>query len=210
MKYLIFDFTFFILQYYLSFQNVVEDPKEYVVMSNCSSNEDFEKELGKREFIYGGQETVMTVYTYEDSINKYFKQHPECTLKYEEFSILMKLLSIQTTSLNNDEYIVKLRNNTVKEGKLEEILSGLDYYIKEGGIKKHAKSTKESNTIDHEKILTKMKENTELFRKIKRRLSNEENNNITQSKHNYYYRILHSDNLRFNTSKPKSFISYKI
>lgn len=178
-------------------------------MSNCSSNEDFEKELGKREFIYGGKDTVMTVYTYEDSINKYFKQHPECTLKYEEFSILMKLLSIQPSTLNDDEYILKLRKNQVKDGKFEEILSGLDKYIKESVIKKHTKSVKETNTINHEKILTRMKENTKLFRKIKRELANEQSNNNTISKQNYYYRILHNDYPKFTTSIPKSFMSYK-
>lgn len=178
-------------------------------MSNCSSNEDFEKELGKREFIYGGKDTVMTVYTYEDSINKYFKQHPECTLKYEEFSILMKLLSIQPSTLNDDEYILKLRKNQVKDGKFEEILSRLDKYIKESVIKKHTKSIKETNTINHEKILTRMKENTKLFRKIKRELANEQSNNNTISKQNYYYRILHNDDPKFTTSIPKSFMSYK-
>lgn len=172
----------------------MSDPKEYVIKTNCSLNLDFEEKLGERVFVSGGKETVMTIYSREEKIKEYFQEHKDCSLQYEEMSIIMKLLFLKQSEQNQNEYVVKMRDESNEiEEKVHQLLNELDLYLnelKEVDVKeiKNEKVTKNENNneeeeiINHEKILKLMKKNKEMRKSIKSKtLKMKKNRQLTSS-----------------------------
>lgn len=168
-------------------------------------NSDLEKELGKREFISSDDGIGMIFYTYENKIQDYFKNHPSCIFEYEEFSLIIKLLTLEKVS---DEYIIKIRENSnIDDFKM--ILSEVDYYIDKIKSSKNLKlkEVKEDNedknsSINYEKILKLMKSNQNIINEIKSKESIKRN---LESKN---YRILES--IESEISISTSYIPYNI
>lgn len=134
----------------------------------------------------------MIFYTYENKIKEYFKNHPSCSLEYEEFNILIKLLTLDKVS---DEYVIKFRENTNNEEK-NVILGGVDFYIEEVKSTKKIKTekNKEKKSIDYENVLKLMKNNKDQFEKVKK------NKSIRRNLNSVNYRILESSNSQFYMS----------
>lgn len=198
---------YFCLQYYQSFKNIANDPKEYIIKTNCSSNVDFEEKLGEREFIKGGNETVMIIYSNKNKIESYFYNYRECSLQYEEMNILMKLLFIKNKNINSNEYIIKFRENNNRN---TELLNEIDYYLEEiqnlilsSSSSPKLKKTKDSNeVIDNEKIINLMKDTKEIRERIKRKSSK---HSLKRQLNSSSYRNLKSD-----SSSMKSTVYYII
>lgn len=154
-------------------------------------NLDFEQKLGERVFVAGGKETVMTIYSSKERIKEYFEEHKDCTLQYEEMSVIMKLLFLKQSEQNENEYIVKMRDESSEiQEKVNLVLNELDLYLNElKTVKvKEIKSEKEINSkekeeiINHEKILKLMKKNKEMRKLIKSKaLKMKKNRQLTSS-----------------------------
>lgn len=159
---------------------------------------DFEKELGERVFIAGGKETVMTIYSDKEIINKYFKEHRNCSLQFEEMSILMKLLFIKESEQSGNEYVVKMRYDSVNiKEKNNQMLYELDLYVNElktvesKAIKEESNHLQTNNLIiDHEKIIKLMKNNREIRKTIKSKSIKKKENNRQLSLSSNSFRLL--------------------
>lgn len=146
----------------------------------------------------------MIFYTYESKIKDYFKKYPSCIFEYEEFSLILKLLTLDKVS---DEYIIKIRENS-KIDDFKMILNGVDYYLDEIKPSKNLKLNKENedknkkSSINYEKILNLMKNNKNLINKIK------EKELIKRDLKSKNYRILESVESEISISD--SYIPYNI